>query len=698
MRVIPLLLLAGALPAADWHVAPGGSDVAAGSVAAPLATLAGAIGRSASGDRILLARGGTFRQSAVVIPAGRTVDAYGTGELPLLTASIVVAPTGTWASNAAVSTAAVGAMVVACWIDGTFAPLARWPDSGWLFTDATTTSDAIIDAGLSARPGVAAGRWTGAQVRWRRWSWWFESRPISGQPSTTRLDLGAANKFADPNTGIGSGYFIDNDLDELDAAREWFWGGGTLYAYLPGGASTIEVATTTAGIACNGATLRNLRFARFAGTALSVNAPSLIEDCRFDEIEDTAIAGSWNAMGSTVRRCVFRDVRNTAIAWNENPAGAGGTVLERNAMVRIGMQPGYGGSGSWHAAAVVVTNAKALTLRLNQVVDVGYCGIILGSPGQRVERNVFVRCMSTLNDGAAIYANCDDSIVRENIVLDTIGDTSTSHPWWPLGQGIWMEFLNDFKNWDVSYNTVSGSNGNGIYMGDTYTSTIDGNVVIDSRTAGVRLDHEGVAQGHGMAGNTFAVVAPTRRLARTERLEFPGSVEAPSCVYSQSGVDYGAMSGTTAVSPTGSAVFKTSTGDHATAAAWAGANASWADAGARVVRAHALLLFNDTEATASVPVPAGTWTHPDGTPAGGSVPIAPFRSVVLVSASAPPATPPYIAASGRDWRAADPTGIASGPGGAASAGGGEEQCGMGSLGLGLIALALATCRRQRRRA
>ena len=101
-------------------------------------------------------------------------------------------------------------------------------------------------------------------------------------------------------------------------------------------------------------------------------------------------------------------------------------------------------------------------MRLNRFVDTGYAGIILGSDGQTVEKNVFVRTMGTLNDGAAIYTNCNASIIRDNIILDTIGDLWFSHEWWPLGHGIWPEFLSDFHDTVITGNTIYGSNGHGI--------------------------------------------------------------------------------------------------------------------------------------------------------------------------------------------------------------------------------------------
>ncbi len=67
-----------------------------------------------------------------------------------------------------------------------------------------------------------------------------------------------------------------------------------------------------------------------------------------------------------------------------------------------------------------------------------------------------------------------------------------------------------------------------------------------------------------------------------------------------------------------------------------------------------ILLFNDTEEVASVAVPAGNWAHASGAAVGSTVTLQPFRSAVLVTTDAAPASPPYHPASGIDWRAGTP--------------------------------------------
>ena len=652
--------------AADWHVAPGGLDGADGSQAAPLESVAHAVSRSGAGDRILLQRGGTYQVQQLDLGRDLTLAAYGSGADPILTASVQISLPDTWAQNPLVKTGPVNEQVLACYVDGRFVPLSRYPNTGFLRVDNDDDPDRIVDSDLTQRPGVAAGRWTGAQVRWRRWSWWWETRPILDHSAIDTLELGPEGRFQDPFSDAGSGYFIDNDLDELDAPGEWFWGAGTLYLYPPDWADPnnmrVEVLTEVdAGLTSSGSAVSDVQFQRFWGPALQLSGPTTVEDCTFAEIETDALRYTWNAQPFTVRRCIFRDVRNVALQGWADAAAPAGSLIERCLFQRIGVQRGYGGSGSWHAAGIILGNTNGAVFRLNRVVDTGYAGIILGSDGQTVERNVFVRTMGTLNDGAAVYTNCNASIIRENIILDTLGDMETSHPWWPLGHGIWPEFLSDFRDSQIEDNTIYGSNGFGLMLPNNFSCSIRGNVAVDNRRAGFGLSGDANDnQDHTIQANTLAAVQPTRRILRPENLSQwwlpPYGEPVPVALEYDPQVNYGWMGETTFIAAVtdASVIRPEGEAEIEDLAGWTAA-APWADAsGSRVVRANAILLFNDTEASASLPVPAGNWRMPDGTQVSGSLSIAPFRSVVLVGDDSVGADPPYRSASGVDWRSETP--------------------------------------------
>jgi parallel beta-helix repeat protein len=270
--------------------------------------------------------------------------------------------------------------------------------------------------------------------------------------------------------------------------------------------------------------------------------------------------------------------------------------------------------------------------------------------------------MHTLNDGGAVYTNCNASMIHDNIILDTIGDLEYSHPWWPMGHGIWPEFLSDFHDSVITDNTIYGSNGHGIFLPNNFNCTISGNVAVDNRLAGLGLYVDSNPnQGHTITGNTLASTVPSRRIVRPENLSPwwlpPYSEPDPVALEYDAAGNYGTMSSTTFVAPTavGGVIRKEPDGTlFNTLAEWT-ADAPWASSvGSLISRSNAVLLLNDTEEAAAVAVPTGSWTYPDGTPVGATVALGPFRSVLLVTSEPAPSSPPYHAASGIDWRADAP--------------------------------------------
>jgi hypothetical protein len=84
--------------------------------------------------------------------------------------------------------------------------------------------------------------------------------------------------------------------------------------------------------------------------------------------------------------------------------------------------------------------------------------------------------------------------------------------------------------------------------------------------------------------------------------------------------------------------------------AWKSAD-GWADPAPRVDRETSLLLINDTASVHEFPAPAGGWHQLDGKAIAKALAVAPFRSVVLVRTGDGGGLPPYIMASGIDYRA-----------------------------------------------
>ena len=740
---------AGLLAGQDYYVDPAqGSDANAGtSAATAFLSLAKATAAAGAADTILLASGGTCRAGNLTVN-GAAVGSFGSGVPPVITATTVVSGWTPWATNPAVLTAQVTGPVLALYARGVLQILARYPNldasDPYLHNTNSTNAAILADAALSGD----GGQWAGAEVRWRRWSWWWETRAITADNGLGTLSLDPSSEQVSSGAGAlvsaDSCFYIDNSLSALDEAGEWFFdaASSTLYYWPPAGispaAGDVEIATSTAGITAGaGASFTGIAFRGFAGTALSLSQHATVSGCSFRQIEDTGLAIGYSAGGSQVNGCTFVDIRNSAISINQN-ASATGTVIAGNTMASIGMIPGYGGSGAYHSNGVVITTGAGLMITGNRMSDIGAVGVLLGTAcsGNHVHDNVLVRCMAQLNDGAAIYGDCGQCDIQGNIIVSTIGNLSTSQPWTPLGHGIWLDTVSPpagTSGWSghtISGNVVVGSGAHGLWMPHQFNSTISGNILLGNQLSALHIDNAGdatnLAQGQTITGNTLAAVGESRYPAQAGANLISWAVTGPShCLgfddtVNGSAVNYGTMSGTVLIWPAGAVLAEAvayttaSSGGPTTSlmsvASWQGGR-GWSDPAPTAWNRDAVVVVNDTGASASVTLPAGSWIGTDGTALGASVTLAAYTGKVLLAAAgvSAAAVPLLTSASGIDYRGADPfvvgVGTVSFAGGAAGAGTGGtastpssgSSSGHCGLGVGASALLLAAASLVRRR-
>lgn len=670
-----LLVLGAPLSGRDYFVAADGSNAHPGTIAQPLATIGRALALAQSGDAIFLARGHLFREGDLSTPLILHFGAYGDPQLPppVWTGSDPVSGWQPWATDQRIFVTGLSqGSALQLYDRGALATLARTPDTGWLRVDDGSGNNTIKDSELTTLAGNRSGRWKGAQVRWRKWSWWYETRPISADNGSGQLTLGGTTFQG--KTGIGSGYFIDNSLAALDAPGEWYWDAAfrKLY-YFPvdgvaPGPAQVEATWRVQGITLAGGSIRGIEFRHFAGQAVVLNGPTLVEDCRFSYCWDAAIRGEWDAGGSQIRANHIHDMFNLGISWRENDTtGSGGTVIEDNLLERCGTFPGLGGSGSWHGCGAVIYRATGLLFRRNRIEWTGYAGIILGSEGHTVEKNVFRYCMYTLNDGAAIYTNCHRSTIRDNIILDTVCDLESSHPWHPLAHGIWPEFLSSFEGNIITGNTVYGSAGNGLWLPNNFDAVVADNIFLSNQIGG--LDIGGAEPGrsdgrpqqnHSLRDNLFGIGALPHTPLKPQNLH-PDEILGDYCLtyhtYTDRDLDYGSMTGTTFLTPHGLRLIGPSEGPWAgtlpeskrrslSIAEWQQQETAWADPLPSVFQGFGYLFINDTDEEATLALPTSTtWRDLRHLPLT-SLSLPPYRSaVVLADAGVQPHLAPYFLAT-----------------------------------------------------
>ncbi len=471
-------------------------------------------------DTLLLNRGDTFRDSMNLSKVSSPVIThYGNTALPKPMVCASVALSSWRVHNGSIWVASCDKKIEKLFVDGVVQPLARYPDTGWLRIDTLIensdgTNSIIHIAALTSHPNNASGYWNNAQIRWRRWSWWFETRRISSYAPSGVLKLEGKSIISIKQSSRGWGFYIDNKLEELDAPGEWYYDNNAkkVYFYPPNNGNPnnmlVEGAYLSKGIELAGGTVTNIWFKHQLRYGLSIAKTSFISNCRFEGIGSdsggTALRATWDIAGSHIHDNRFENNFNIGISWYQNSGRQGKSIIENDTLINTGTFPGYGGSGPWHAVGILVHLSKNVRVQNNYIEKTGYAGILLGSDSNFVERNIIKKAMWTLNDGGGIYTNCNKSFIRNNIILNTHGNLESCGPWYPLSHGIWLEYLGDFRESVVENNTIVGSGANGIYLPNNFSCIIKNNTLFDNTVAQLKLDGEKgstLPQGNQFSGN-----------------------------------------------------------------------------------------------------------------------------------------------------------------------------------------------------
>lgn len=485
---------------ADVYVSNHGNDNKSGTEAQPVQTLQKAVSLAKNYETVFLERGSVFRESVT----SNTIHfkAYGDEQLPLpvVSGGIKIENWELWENSENIYKAECPQPIQHLYVNGEIQTIARYPDTGWLKVGDESTSEILVDNNLRNHPDNIEDYWKGATLRWRKWSWWYESRKVTGYNASTGAIYSEHIVDSPPESelvGIGAGYYLDGLLGQLDAPGEWVYvpGEQTVYWWPEEGidpsTAIFEGTLRSTGIVSGGSGVQidGIAFKYQNETALKVKGRTSTANCKFQNISQTALVLAWGAGGSQLTDCEFTDILQCAVWWNENPENPGSSRITGNNFSKIANIPGYGGSGIMKDIAISLINHNSkMAVEYNRISDVGYAGIWMRDGKATVRRNVLTRCMTTLNDGGALYVLGDDNIIRENIILDTEGDLESSHPWRCLGQGIWPEFVGPpYENNRIVDNTVIGSGSRGLMLQNRLNDEIEGNVLVDNDSGGILL-------------------------------------------------------------------------------------------------------------------------------------------------------------------------------------------------------------------
>ncbi len=674
------LALSATADAASYYVANNGDDARPGTSAeAPWRTLAKARESVAAGDTVLLRRGDVFRESADFSSAKAqdlTFGAYGPQDAPqarvapqpVISGGVPVAGWKPYREGIYVATVEVP--IEHLFVDGKLMKIARYPNEGWLHVidwgPADDGKDTYITCPeLTQNPRNAPDYWKGAQMRWRRWSWWHETRRVLADDGKGRLVLEGPPGQYDP---FWTGIYMDDRLDELDAPGEWYFDPETkqVYLYPPGGRDpsglSIEGSHLEQGLSVISATVEDITFRHQTQLGLGIQGKSTVRGCRFEGINGAALQATWGAGNTVVSGCTFAGSINNAITWNEDPQDGASSLIEGNTFTDTGMVPAYEARQAWHAVAICLYNGTNVRIRNNVIDGTGYSGMYIGGDANIIECNRISRALWTMNDGGGIYVNASRNVIRHNIVLDSRGNEESSQripygntrdyehswPWANLGQGIWIEFLGDFGGSIVEANTCAGCGGFGLFLPNNFEDQVRDNVLYNNARAQLEISgfesydrtdrKDNLPQGHTITGNVLYAAEPGQAV-----------------LLFQPQFDYGFMAANYLCAPFSDAPLRvTGVGEHRyeqsplSIVQWQ-EKFSWADRAPRTDLTRpekdakpadfSRLLTNDSAERRDVPLGEGIYHDLDGRILTGAINLAPFSSAVLVRCRPPELVP-----------------------------------------------------------
>ena len=417
------------------------------------------------GDQVLFQKGGTYRGEIIWGNSGSAAapvvyGAYGTGNAPIISGSQVV--TGWSVHSGNIYKAYVGQQVDMVYVGGTLITLARTPNAGSWYRNTNAQGYNLTSTNITQ----ASGHFTGGRCILHSTASSVDTLRVTNHTGST-ITFGSAPM----NFYIGTdnwGFYVENKLNLLDAAGEWYYdkSNGYLYLWAPGSVNpstlTVEASVYYSGVNCywqrNYCVIQNLTFQHQRyGSVVNGGANYVtVANCTMqDTYHGIRSVGNNNNYNNNMIR---RTYATGAMLIDNN------TIFEYNTLENIALKKGMGETG-WGYFGVRSSGQNTI-IRGNRFDHIGYSPIIIDA-NQLVEKNVMSNYSEILNDGGGIaFDNTDGVVIQDNIIRDAIGGIdgcATTNPvhCQPMGVGIYFGNRSNV-NATVQRNTISNVSQYGI--------------------------------------------------------------------------------------------------------------------------------------------------------------------------------------------------------------------------------------------
>ena len=426
------------------------------------------------GDIILFERDGVYSGQINIKASGITnkpliFGAYGTGRNPVISGSIQVSNWKPYKGN--IYSSYVKSKVKDIFVNGERMILARYPNSGYLRINKPfpNPKNGFTDEVLNQKKGY----WDSCNVRIRTENWAYENAIVKnfskGSITFVKPNLYSSKK--------GWGYYLDNKLDQLDMAGEWYYDKyetdkENVYLFAPDSKNPNSLFVQASVIECGffsaldlkNVIIQDLEFQNQikAGIYLSNKCSNVkIENCTFSGQGQFGITIPISSENIEIINCRFYNIIDKAIYILNTTR----SILTNNILLNIGMVPGYCNLGDAFSMSGIIIFGNNVRITGNNINVVGHDGINCIGAKNFIEKNVIKNTLLLLNDGGAIKCfgkQSNNSSWNNNFIFNVIGNLeSTDIKNNKLfSMGIYLDELSN--NMTITNNTIVGSTFAGI--------------------------------------------------------------------------------------------------------------------------------------------------------------------------------------------------------------------------------------------
>lgn len=526
--------------AVNYFVAPDGNDAAAGTKAAPLATLEAArnriralkkAGGLPAGGAAVFVRGGTYsltnafcltEADAGTSNAPVIYRAY-RGEKPVLTGTRTVSGFVPHRGGILKADLAAqgfrGAAFRQIYFNRTRQTLARYPNfdpanpygGGYAYVDGPLkpswamyrdeTNDCANAFQYREKDARAWARPEAGEVNlFPRYNWMNDIIPIASvnrETRTVQLKRGVGYKAIRPYDR----YYFQNLLEELDAPGEWFLDkeAQTLYFWppeplredavrVPVTENLVRIEAKAAWITVRGFTLEGCTGAAVAvaGADNCVVAGNTIRNVagRFGPAAIEIKGGhACGAVGNDISHAENGGIR--MVGGDTQTLAPGGHYADNNYVHHIGLENGHS-CGIW-------LSGVGQRVSHNLIHDITRCGVFGGGPDCVIEHNRIRHVNLETEDTGARYGggmwHIRGEIIRYNFVSDTLGYGRRDDRWTsPLFS--WGIYLDDDQSYTQVYGNIAvRTTSGGCHIHAGRNNTVANNIFVES--SGPQLQYSG---------------------------------------------------------------------------------------------------------------------------------------------------------------------------------------------------------------